>query len=439
MPHLKSLNLSVELQKGSLYGKEQFNIIAHKGPYQGPALLFNTHVDTVSAGDFSLWDKTGGNPFRATVCGDKIYGLGTADVKLDAICKIKALEKFSQTEFKNPFYLILTYGEESGLVGAKQILEEKKISPKYAVVGEPSNLNIVYAHKGHSVLEITLTDSKAEKLPAKSPYLRLDFLGQSAHASTPDLGINALEQAFEFIKNRKSAFKMVSLEGGELVNVIPDKACLKIRTTEKILPIDKKYSVAQEESTQVLYQWSAPFHAAFDEWYALLKKTAQNFKKEGLAEFDPPYTLLNLALAKTQGNEFKLTVALRTLPTFQSDEFMSLLNQSLLEIQNKYPDIPMTCTRIRESQPMKTDVSSKLIRQARAILQDMGLQDILITKSGSTEASIYAHMGAEVFVWGPGIAHGNIHRPNEFNYIYQLNHAVTFYEKLIQTFCVKGV
>ena len=60
MSLLKPLHGKVDLHEDSLYGKKQYNLIATWGEGDR-GLLLNTHLDTVSPGDFSLWDKTGGS------------------------------------------------------------------------------------------------------------------------------------------------------------------------------------------------------------------------------------------------------------------------------------------------------------------------------------------------------------------------------------------
>src|SRR5689334_7259648 len=78
--------------------KRQFNIIGiHGDPLVDKkirkGLLLNTHLDTVSPGVLENWTETSGDPFCATVKDGQIYGLGTADVKLDFLCKLFAVEK----------------------------------------------------------------------------------------------------------------------------------------------------------------------------------------------------------------------------------------------------------------------------------------------------------------------------------------------------------
>ena len=434
---LEPFDVEIQKQSATHFEKPQANLIVRKGPKEGKMLLFNSHLDTVSAGDFSLWDRTGGNPFRATVDQDKIFGLGAADVKLDALCKLKALEKFINIPFKNPFVWVGTYGEESGLVGARQILESKIVKPTYAVIGEPSNLNIIHAHKGHLVVEICLEDKKVRPISKQEKILRCDFLGKAAHSSTPHLGENAIEELFNFLKTMPD-LSLVSIEGGHLINVIAESAVLKGLATQKITPNPKKFTASEEENSEKGMVFSPHMTKMLITLYEVVRRYAHAFKKTPLDTFDPPYSLLSCNVLKTQSNQITLQLSIRTLPNLDTNAWFLGFSQEIEKVKQNQEDINILVKNLRESKPMETSISSTLVREARHILQQMGLQDIVATKATSTEASIYAQMGAEAIVWGPGISVGNVHRPNEFNYSHHLNKAVIFYEKLIESFCVKG-
>jgi succinyl-diaminopimelate desuccinylase len=141
--------------------KRQFNVIGIMGdPLVDKkirtGLLLNTHLDTVSPGLMENWTETGGNPFAATVKDGKIYGLGSADVKLDFLCKLHAVARFRERKLKMPVYLVGTCGEEMGMFGAKYLIKSMALNPKYVVVGEPSELKVVYAHKCMSIFRVSI-------------------------------------------------------------------------------------------------------------------------------------------------------------------------------------------------------------------------------------------------------------------------------------------
>src|SRR3954467_3387073 len=98
---LQDRGLKTQLQQvtHSIEGvsKHQFNVIGILGDplvdrKTRKGLMLNTHIDTVGPGIKSYWTETGNDPFKATIRDGKIFGLGTADVKLDFLCKLKACE-----------------------------------------------------------------------------------------------------------------------------------------------------------------------------------------------------------------------------------------------------------------------------------------------------------------------------------------------------------
>src|SRR5688572_879494 len=83
VPLLEEAGLAVHEHKVVENGETFKNLIATShGPDAPDLLVMNTHLDTVSFGDKTSWTKTGGDPFQATRVRDRIYGLGSADVKL---------------------------------------------------------------------------------------------------------------------------------------------------------------------------------------------------------------------------------------------------------------------------------------------------------------------------------------------------------------------
>ena len=100
--------------------KRQFNVIGILGdPLVDrkirKGLLLNTHLDTVSPGRPENWTETGGDPYSAMITENRIYGLGSADVKLDFLCKLHAVTRFRERKLKQPVYLVGTCGEEVGM------------------------------------------------------------------------------------------------------------------------------------------------------------------------------------------------------------------------------------------------------------------------------------------------------------------------------------
>jgi len=147
----------------------KFNLIASIGEGEG-GLLLAGHTDTVPF-DAGRWQK---DPFKLTEEGDRIYGLGTIDMKGFFVFIAEALQHINLKSLKKPLRILATADEETSMAGAKAIADAKAIKPDYAVIGEPTGLTPVFMHKGHM-----------------SESIRV--VGRSGHSSNPANGLNAIE------------------------------------------------------------------------------------------------------------------------------------------------------------------------------------------------------------------------------------------------------
>ncbi|MBI4228050.1 MAG: M20/M25/M40 family metallo-hydrolase, partial [Candidatus Omnitrophica bacterium] len=177
------------------------NTLGMLGPDSAPPLLLAAHLDTVEPGDPAAWTKTGRDPWKATVRGDALYGLGSADDKLDFLCKLAAASRFDPARLTRPIWLLGTFGEERGLVGASQFCRVASQRPVMALVGEPSALRLVTRHKGLLVGELTLVRHGIYHTDTAETVYDVAVSGQAAHASTPELGDNAVLRCLTFLQS----------------------------------------------------------------------------------------------------------------------------------------------------------------------------------------------------------------------------------------------
>ena len=113
------------------------------------ALALLGHIDTVPA---IGWSE---NPFEARIVDGKMYGRGSCDMKGSVACMIEAASRYDASELHAPLYVVITADEEVGYFGAAAVAEKSEMFkqhgfPQYGVVGEPTELKAVYAHKGGS-------------------------------------------------------------------------------------------------------------------------------------------------------------------------------------------------------------------------------------------------------------------------------------------------
>jgi len=164
---LEDLGFSIEIMPLDKPGKA--NLIATLGSGSG-GLVLAGHTDTVPC-DESLWES---DPFRLTERHNRLYGLGTCDMKGFFPLAIEAAKSFVDQPLQQPLILLATADEESSMTGAKALSAAGKPLALYALIGEPSDMKPIHLHKGIMLQQLALT-------------------GQSGHSSNPALGRNALE------------------------------------------------------------------------------------------------------------------------------------------------------------------------------------------------------------------------------------------------------
>ena len=166
-------------------------------------VLLVTHTDTVPTGPRERWTETGGDPHALTEKDGWLFGLGVADVKLDALCKIAAAMRLRGARLRRPFWLCGTAAEEVGLRGARRLSQSvlfDSLGVKQVLCGEPSELGLYDAHKGYAVVRCTVLDRHARLAPDGAQTEALEFHGKAAHSSTPHLGVNAIVHALAWGK-----------------------------------------------------------------------------------------------------------------------------------------------------------------------------------------------------------------------------------------------
>ncbi|WP_269618788.1 acetylornithine deacetylase [Zhongshania sp. BJYM1] len=169
---LEPLGFQVKIQP--IVGhKDKANLIATLGTGSG-GLVLAGHTDTVPFNE-SLWQS---DPFVLTERDSKLYGLGSTDMKGFFAIAIEALQPFLGKPLKAPLIILATADEESSMDGARSLVQADVSGARYAVVGEPTGLKPMRAHKGIVMKGITIK-------------------GRSGHSSNPLLGNNAMDAMHE--------------------------------------------------------------------------------------------------------------------------------------------------------------------------------------------------------------------------------------------------
>ena len=192
-------------------------------------IIFSGHTDVVPVS--KGWST---DPFKATVKGEKLYGRGSCDMKGFIACVLAYAPIFSKSNLNRDIHFSFTFDEETACIGAPILIKELKkrgFNKGICIVGEPTNMKIIDAHKG--AYEYTTF-----------------FEGLAGHSSQPHKGVSAVEYAAKYVnklielrqdlKDRVpkdsiftppySTLSIGGIFGGIAHNVIADKCQVKWET-----------------------------------------------------------------------------------------------------------------------------------------------------------------------------------------------------------------
>jgi len=160
---LGSRGLEVHVEDSGSNGRPNVVAIA-RGTGGGRSLMLNAHMDTVGVAGMQ-------NPFRAEIRDGRLYGRGAMDTKAALAAFMTALAEAKELRLRGDAILTAVVDEEYASAGTEAVVKNWKADA--ALVGEPTGLQIVTAHKGFVWFEI-------------------ETRGVAAHGSRPDLGVDAI-------------------------------------------------------------------------------------------------------------------------------------------------------------------------------------------------------------------------------------------------------
>ncbi len=153
-------------------------------------IVLSGHTDVVPV-DGQPWDT---DPFTATPIGDKLYGRGVADMKGFDATALAFVPEFLRRGLRRPVHIALSYDEEVGCIGVRRLIADiarRGLAPAGCIVGEPTGMRLVVAHKGKK-------------------SFRCRVRGFEAHSALTPRGVNAVQIACEivtFLTQRARAFR----------------------------------------------------------------------------------------------------------------------------------------------------------------------------------------------------------------------------------------
>ena len=212
-----------------------FATIKSKKPNEKKSVILSGHTDVVPVS--KSWST---DPFKATIKDDKLFGRGSCDMKGFIACTLAYAPVYAKENLNRDIHFSFTFDEETACQGAPLLIKELKnrgIVDGICIVGEPTNMKIIDAHKG--CYEYTTY-----------------FEGLAGHGSAPEKGVNAVEYANRYISKLMDLRKILKskvpknsvfdppyttigiggISGGIARNVIADKC----RVDWEMRPVIKK-------------------------------------------------------------------------------------------------------------------------------------------------------------------------------------------------------
>ncbi|MGP1676763.1 MAG: acetylornithine deacetylase [Burkholderiales bacterium] len=175
--YLKDCGIASRLTYDAAGNKANLFATVQKGAK--PGIVLSGHTDVVPV-DGQNWAS---DPFKATLRGDRLYGRGACDMKSYLAVILAMAPRFAAAELKAPIHFALSYDEEVGCIGARGLLEDlarNDIRPAGAIIGEPTSMQPVIAHKGKRSYQCCVR-------------------GREAHSALTPQGVNAIEYAARII------------------------------------------------------------------------------------------------------------------------------------------------------------------------------------------------------------------------------------------------
>jgi acetylornithine deacetylase len=217
------------------------NLWATIGPQDKPGVVLSGHTDVVPV-EGQAWAT---DPFMMTKRDGNLYGRGSADMKGFIACCLAMAEQAVKAPLKTPINFAFSYDEEIGCVGVRRLLDLLKdapVKPRLCIVGEPTLMQAVTAHKGKLGFRVTAH-------------------GLEAHSSLAPIGVNAIYMASDLIGAIRVIQKEIAdhgvrdgdyevayttlhvgkMQGGEVMNIVPNRCTFDFEI--RYLPEEDQHAI----------------------------------------------------------------------------------------------------------------------------------------------------------------------------------------------------
>jgi acetylornithine deacetylase len=205
--------------------KTKANLLATIGPDVSSGIVLSGHTDVVPV-EGQAWTSA---PFCLTRRGDRLLGRGTSDMKGFIAACLAILPLAARKPLRRPIHFAFSYDEEIGCQGVPRLVDDLSDSlpkPAFAIIGEPTMMQLVTAHKGCCVFETR-------------------FVGREAHSSQAHAGVSASVHAASFVTYLDKRFADESKLLSSTPGLVPPYSTFNVGVFESgtamnIIPRDAK-------------------------------------------------------------------------------------------------------------------------------------------------------------------------------------------------------
>ena len=202
-------------------GGTKANLYATVGPQDRPGVMLSGHTDVVPV-DGQDWTVP---PFAVTERAERLHGRGTADMKGFIASVLAFIDRLDVSRLTTPVHLAFSHDEEVGCVGVRRLismLESAPVRPRFCIVGEPTSMQVVSAHKGKTAGRISCRGHESHSSLApdglNAIYLATDMIAAIR------AGQDRLARSGPFDEDYEVAYTTLhvgTIEGGTALNIVP--------------------------------------------------------------------------------------------------------------------------------------------------------------------------------------------------------------------------
>lgn len=207
---------------------ERPNVVAIlKGQKPGKRLILNGHSDVVPCGEG--WSV---EPFAAVIDGDRVIGRGAADMKSGVAAMMYAaiLIHRRQYAFNGEIVLLFNVDEERVNLGMEHFVAQG-VEADYAIIGEPTSLEICIAHKGVSRTRLTTHGTAGHAAKVREPDSAIDKMARLLPGVLQECR-QVKQKTHELLGN--ASMLVTTITGGSAPNIVPQSCCIEI--DRRVLP-----------------------------------------------------------------------------------------------------------------------------------------------------------------------------------------------------------